>query len=175
MVENVAIQPPTLDDAHAAAALHYQSWVATYTPLLSPDQAARLTHEERAGHWERLLRERPPDRGALVAKRDGALVGLVEWEMGPEGDPTVGEVHAIHVAAEERGRGVGWALLQASVAALRESGVCRAILWVLEANANARAFYERQGWVWDGTRVEHPLGGFEDFPCVVEVRYALDL
>jgi len=105
VVENVAIQPPTLGDAYAAAALHYQSWVATYTRLLAPDQAARLTLEERAGHWERLLRERPPDRGALVAKRGSTLVGLVEWELGPRRDPTVGEVHAIHVAPEERGRG----------------------------------------------------------------------
>jgi len=175
MKENVAIQPPTLDDAHDAAALHHQSWVATYTPLLSPDKAARLTLEERVGHWERLLRERPRRMGALVAKRDGAVVGLAEWEIGPEGDPSVGEVHAIHVAAEERGRGVGRALLEASVAALRESALRRAILWVLEDNANARAFYERQGWAWDGTRVERPLGGFADFPRAVEVRYMLDL
>jgi ribosomal protein S18 acetylase RimI-like enzyme len=175
MKESVAIQPPTLDDAHDAAALHHKSWVATYTPLLAPDKAARLTLEERVDHWERFLRERPRHLGAFVAKRDGALVGLVEWEIGSEGDPSVGEIHAIHVAAEGRGRGVGRALLDASVAALRKSGLRHAILWVLEDNASARAFYGRQGWAWDGTRAERPLGGFEDFPRVVEVRYALDL
>ena len=171
----VAIQPPTLDDAHAAAALHYQSWVATYTSLLSPDQAARLTHEERAGHWERLLSERPPDRGALVAKRDGALVGLVEWEMGPEGDPTVGEVHAIHVAAEERGRGVGWALLQASVAASSRIRRLPGDPLGPRGQRQRPRVLRASGLGVGRDRVEHPLGGFEDFPCVVEVRYALDL
>ena len=63
----------------------------------------------------------------------------------------------------------------ASVAALRERGVQRAILWVVEDNATARRFYERQGWSWDGTRVARPLGGFLGFPTVVEVRYVLDL
>ena len=46
---------------------------------------------------------------------------------------------------------------------------------VIEDNTSARTFYERQGWAWDGTRLERPLGGFPGFPSVVEVRYALDL
>ena len=86
-----------------------------------------------------------------------------------------GEIHAIHVAPGERGRGIGWQLLTASVAALRAHGIRRAILWVVEDNSSARAFYERQEWAWDGTRLERPLGGFPDFPAVIEVRYVLDL
>lgn len=113
--------------------------------------------------------------GALLAVRAGAIVGLVAWVIGVDDDPSVGEIHAIHVALEERGRGVGWRLLDAAVEAARGRGVRRAILWVVENNVAARAFYERQGWVWDGTRLERPLGGFPDFPTVVEVRYALDL
>ena len=30
-----------------------------------------------------------------------------------------------------------------------------AVLWVLEANSPARGFYERCGWVADGTRRSH--------------------
>jgi GNAT superfamily N-acetyltransferase len=121
------------------------------------------------------LRDAPADRGSLIARRGRTLVGLVEWEIGLEGDRSCGEVHAIHVAVEERGRGVGRALLGAAVAALRERGARRAILWVVEDNATARRFYEGQGWSWDGTRVARPLGGFLGFPTVVEVRYVLDL
>jgi hypothetical protein len=50
-------------------------------------------------------------------------------------------------------------------------GVRRAVLWVLDASTTARRFYEGQGWVWDGVRVERPLGGLADFPPVIEVRY----
>lgn len=175
MVEPAALRPPGLPDARAAAELHHRSWVATYGPLLPPDQAARLTLAERVEHWERLLREPSADRGTLVAERAGRVVGLVEWEIGPEGDRAVGEVHAIHVAPEDRGRGFGNALLDAAVHAMHALGVRRAILWVLEGNTAARRFYERDGWVWDGTRVERPLGGFADFPTVIEVRYVLDL
>jgi len=175
MTEHPALRSPGPPDAQSAAELHYHSWIATYGPRLAPDQAARLTLAERVEHWERLLGERPADRGALVAERAGRTVGLVEWEIGPEGDRAAGEVHAIHVAPEERGRGVGTVLLVAAVEAMRSLGVRRAILWVLDGNATARRFYERQGWVWDGTRIERPLGGFADFPAVTEVRYTRGL
>ena len=145
MIELLALRSPGPPDARAAAELHYRSWIATYGPLLAPDQAARLTLTERVEHWERLLGERSADRGALVAERAGRIVGLVEWEIGPEGDRAVGEVHAIHIAPEERGRGVGTVLLVAAVEAMRSLGVRHAILWVLDGNATARRFYERQG------------------------------
>jgi GNAT superfamily N-acetyltransferase len=138
--------------------VHYHGWVATYGPLLAPDEAERLTLTERVEHWARLLRERSADRGALVAERENRIVGLIEWEIGPEGNRALGEVHAIHVAPEERGRGVGTVLLVAALEAMRSLGVRRAVLWVLDANTTARRFYEGQGWVWDGARVERPLG-----------------
>jgi len=175
MEEALEIRTPRIDDTAGAAAVHYRSWVATYTPLVRPDQADQLTLAERVAHWEWLLGSQPAHMGALLAVRPGAIVGLVEWEIGVDDDPSVGEIHAIHVASEERGRGVGWRLLDAAVAALRGHGLRRAILWVVEDNSTARAFYERQGWVWDGTLLERPLGGFADFPSVVECRYALDL
>lgn len=169
------IRVPRLGDAAGAAAVHYRSWVATYAPLLRHDQAGQLTLAERVAHWEWLLRSQPPHMGSLVAVRSGAIVGLVEWEVSIDDDASVGEIHAIHVASEERGRGVGWRLLDAALEALRAHGVHRAILWVVEENSTARAFYERQGWACDGTVLERPLGGFPHFPSVVEVRYALDL
>jgi len=169
------VRSPGLQDAQAVAALQYRSWVATYGPLVAPGEADPFRLAERVEHWERLLRERPSDRGALLAERDSRVIGLVEWEIGPEGDRAIGEVHAIHVATEERGRGVGTVLLAAAVEAMRSLGVRRAVLWVLAANAAARRFYESIGWTWDGTIVERPLGNFADFPRVIEFRYALDL
>ena len=175
MTELPVLRSPGPEDAQVAAELHFRSWVATYGPLVASGDAAALTLTERVEHWERLLRERPTDRGALVAERERRVVGLVEWEIGPSGDRSIGEVHAIHVAADERGRGVGTVLLVAAVEAMRSLGCRRAVLWVLDANSAARRFYERHGWVWDGTTVARPLGGFAHFPPVIEVRYALDL
>lgn len=72
-----------------------------------------------------------------MAERPGRIVGLIEWEIGPEGDRAVGEVQAIHVAAGERGRGVGKVLPIAAVEAMRSLGVRRAVLRALDGNANS--------------------------------------
>jgi RimJ/RimL family protein N-acetyltransferase len=153
------IRAPRIADIAAVAALHYRSWIETYASLL-PTQANRLSLAERTAFWDRLLRTRPARMGSLVAVRAGHVVGLVQWETSIPGDPETGELHAIHVAARS--------------SALRKQGMRRAVLWVLEGNASARAFYERQGWRWDGTSLARPLGGFAGFPTVTEVRYALD-
>ena len=175
MIGRPVVRSPRPEDARAVGELHHRSWVATYGPFVGTEGTGPFTLAERIEHWERLLDRRPGDRGALVAEHEGRVVGLVEWEVGPDGDRAVGEVHAIHVAAEERGRGVGTTLLEAAVEAMRSLGVRRAVLWVLDGNSTARRFYERLGWAWDGTSVERPLGGFAQLPLVVELRYVLAL
>jgi GNAT superfamily N-acetyltransferase len=51
---------------------------------------------------------------------------------------------------------------------LAAGGGDEAVLWVAEANARARRFYEREGWTLDGETRTSPLGP-------PEVRYRLAL
>jgi GNAT superfamily N-acetyltransferase len=95
--------------------------------------------------------------------------------FGPSRDEDVpertGEVPAIYIDPSVLGTGVGRELFQAATLALRDAGFARATLWVLEANAPARRFYEKAGWRWDGSVGTHM------FDCANEsvVRYAIDL
>jgi GNAT superfamily N-acetyltransferase len=68
---------------------------------------------------------------------------------------------------ENRARGIGQALHDAAVVALRDAGHARTELWVIAANERARAFYERNGWKLDPSR--------ELVEPVREVRYMLAL
>ena len=68
-------------------------------------------------------------------------------------------------------RGLGSALLfAAAVDDLRGRGFAPLVLWVIEANARGRRFYERAGWRPDGAR--QPID-FDGVP-VDEIRYRLD-
>ena len=89
-------------------------------------------------------------------------------EDAPEG---TGEVPAIYVDPAAVGTGIGRELFAEAAVALQEAGFTRATLWVLEANASARRFYEKAGWSWDGAVSTHM------FDCANEpvVRYTVYL
>jgi GNAT superfamily N-acetyltransferase len=79
----------------------------------------------------------------------------------------LGEVYAIYVDPHRWGEGIGRDLLAAGEQALIDDGHWQALLWVLDGNTRARAFYERQGWAQGKPiRIEN-IGGTD----VNEVRY----
>ncbi len=57
----------------------------------------------------------------------------------------------LYALPEVWGRGVGRALWQADLGALRERGYFEVTLWVLDGNERALSFYEAAGFTADGT------------------------
>ena len=57
--------------------------------------------------------------------------------------------------------------MDAAVRDLTTRGFGEAVLWVFEANAPARAFYERLGWTPDGAAKPFAIGG----STPIELRY----
>ena len=139
-------------DLEAVGSLHYRSRVAAYQDIVSP-AALTFGSEGALGEWwtERVRWE--DTHRMTVAVADGTVVGFSY--VGPSPTPGVGELYAIHVDPDHVGTGVG-RLLMAD--ALRHLGA-RAVLWVLEGNTRARAFYEKGGWQADGESRESPIGG----------------
>jgi ribosomal protein S18 acetylase RimI-like enzyme len=75
------------------------------------------------------------------------------------------------VLAEQWGLGAGPALMTEAIERLRHSGFESAVLWVLDDNPRARAFYERRGWSLDGAIRE----GTHLATRTREVRYRIAL
>ena len=76
-------------------------------------------------------------QAVLVVRRGGAAVGFIAADGG--------EVTALHVAADQRGRGIGKALLDAV-----RAGAPSLSLWTFQANSRAIAFYRREGFAEAG-------------------------
>jgi L-amino acid N-acyltransferase YncA len=80
-----------------------------------------------------------------------------------------GEVFAIYLAPEARGRGLGRALFEHVVDDLRGRGFAPIVVWVFEANTATRRFYEAAGFQLDGTRQPVDFGE----ASLPEIRYRL--
>lgn len=141
----IEYRPAQAGDAEAIAALHARSWRESYRGAFRDAFLDGDLVGERLRVWgERLAR--PPENQLVRLALSGAeLLGFVCAYAAH--DPAWGSlVDNLHVAREAKGGGVGSSLLRQAGAWLAarqpELGV---YLWVLEANAPARRFYERLG------------------------------
>lgn len=161
--EPLRVRRATRDDAAHIARVRVETWRAAYRGLIDTAVLDRLDmHREataRAARWDE--HHADPRTANLVAELRGEVVGWAA--VGPTRDaalPRYGELYALYVLPAHWSRGVGHALIAVAEERLRAAGFRRALLWVLEVNERAAAFYERHGWVEDGaTLVDDRLVG----------------
>lgn len=138
------IRPAISTDVPSITRVHVDSWRTTYAGILPADFLANLSEEQRALQWTRALQQ--SERNFLfVAGADERVVGFVD--AGPRAEENAdypGEIYAIYLFKQYQGRGLGRALFERAVIALREHGYEAFMLWVLSANP-ARGFYEKMG------------------------------
>jgi ribosomal protein S18 acetylase RimI-like enzyme len=185
------VTPPTVrlarpEDAEAIADAHVRGWRAAYRGLVPDSILDGLSVERRAAFWRDTIAAETaavasgtgtaaavaaPAR-TWVVEHDGAVRGFASTGAvrdQPDGLAGAGEVFAIYLAPEARGRGLGRVLFAHVVDDLRARAFDAIVVWVFEANADARRFYEAAGFRPDGAR--QPV----DFGEVArsEIRYRL--
>ena len=169
MKEHMTIRPAAAADARDFADVLCKSWNAAYKTILTPEELAKYTNVET--RTAQLTKWIPSGQGQYLIAYDYATpCGVCSTGPSRDGDMEgCGEVVAIYALPSYWGHGVGQALMDAAVDGLRQQGYAQVMLWVFEANARARAFYEKCGFVFDGTYKE---SGFGNAPGAArEVRY----
>lgn len=166
------VRRSTAEDAAAIAAIDVASWRAAYAGIMPDAYLAALDVDAKADAWAGgLSREDARGRRTIVCERpDGEIVGYATVGADLE-DPGMGLLYLMYVSPACWGEGVGRTLMQGASEALAELGYDRAVLWVLEANARARRFYEAAGWRADGREQYNDYGEAR----LKAVRYAIGL
>lgn len=156
---SLAIRSATALDADKLASVHAQSWRETYRGLL-PDGLIDSKEERMRGVYESAL-SNPGTSSYWVATWDGEVVGLaIADALGP-GDVRLLEVKALYVLYDHQRKGIGSILLNHAV------GTAPCLLWVLEGNEPAIAFYRGQGFELDGEATSpEVLGGARELRMV---------
>lgn len=154
-------------EAHFAAmsAIHSRGWRAAYPGYVPDDYLRDVTTEE---HWIPFFREDYATKrcnGLLLYCGDTPVAccnyGPIRSGPSPRQSEGLvidssaysgwGEVISLYVEPAFTDRGYGSALLDEAVRLLKEAGYPGCTLFALEENQGARRFYERHGFVWDGT------------------------
>lgn len=132
----LALRAATLDDAAAVARIWHAGWADGHRGNV-PDALVAVRTPQSFGL-------RAPQRVAdtVVATVDGTVAGFVMV--------VDDEVEQVYVDAAHRGTGVARALLAEAERRVASKGYAKAWLAVVNGNARARRFYERNGWSDEG-------------------------
>jgi hypothetical protein len=157
------IRAATTKDAEAISAIRLSGWRAAYGPLLPPGTLDGID----AAAWAQRLRGRLESGRAdiLVAETDRTAVrAFCYYGRCRDADlPDADEIYALY--AEPAYWSGGRSLMAATLPQLRRP----VALWVLQANARGRRFYQIAGFRTDGSVKDADLNGV----ALPEVRYFL--
>ncbi|MET3376359.1 GNAT superfamily N-acetyltransferase [Variovorax boronicumulans] len=133
------IRPPTPDDFAAWKPLWdgYNAFYGREGPTALPEAITQVT-------WQRFFDAHEPVH-ALVAERDGQLVGLVHYlfhRSTTRIEPTC-YLQDLFTQSSERGRGVGRQLIQGVYDAVRRAGGQRVYWQTHTTNAAGRTLYDK--------------------------------
>jgi GNAT superfamily N-acetyltransferase len=174
------IRSASAADAAQVAGVQRESWLAAYSGIIAreiidevmmPDDGERVRQTFRTRPWQRVIAAVDELAGVVGYASFGPEVDVIgaPWPHPPTtgGEAgQVGELYALYVHPDWWSTDTGRALMDRVLARTRQAAYPEIVLWVLEANARARRFYERAGFAPDGaSSMLHRLG------AVNEIRY----
>lgn len=156
------IRPATIDDALEIARIHAESWRSAYRGILPQRYLDAMSPFTLGVRWQRRLRweaTQPAERESdiWVIEDGGRVLGFATIEPCMDDDDMAGfagEVSMLYIDPKHLRKGYGAAFLERAFELLVGRGYYWVVVWVLEENRGARAFYERAGLRPDGSARE---------------------
>ncbi len=153
----VTIRSAELGDEHALALVGAATFLETFAGVLGGrdiiSHCSSAHTIEKYGSW---LKDSRCALWLVEHSPDGAPIGYCVLSPSdlpvPDPSPNDVELKRIYVLSKFRGAGIGRHLVERVRDRARETGACRLLLGVYAHNRDARAFYERVGFVQVGTR-----------------------
>lgn len=151
-------------DLERVCRIHAASWKTAYRGILPDGFLDALSYHR----WDGLEQMMADGLTVRVIESDENIFGCITFGAARDKDfSSWGEIVSFHLLQEARGKGFGRLLFQDGVRELGKYGYQKIYLWVLEENERARRFYEKNGFAWNGDRLESEEGGRQ----VTDLRY----
>ena len=146
------------NDAKTLGEIHSESWREAYKGIIPDEILNSFTPEKREAYFRRALTE-GWEEDAIIFNESQAL-GLISIGKSRDFDQLddCGEIWGIYLLPEYWNHGIGSKLIDWGINELKKCSYTHVSLWVLEENMTARRFYERKGFIHDGTKKAIRIG-----------------
>ena len=139
------VRPAHLSDIDDIRGAYLASWRAAYKDLLAPDVLEPEVAKRAEYDWGSEIRS-GRTHVALAVDEERPVVGVVQASAPPGGPRDLPEITMLYVVPEYWGGAVARELLAVGTDWMVQQGWSGARLRVVETQARARRFYEREGW-----------------------------
>jgi len=131
------------EDADAIALVHDRSWRAAYTGIIPHRALISMIGRRGPRWWADAIRR---STTVLLLEVGGHVAGYATLGRNRARElPQDGEIYELYLSPEFQGIGFGRRLFQTAWDMLSAHGFEGLVVWVLEENEPARAFYESLG------------------------------
>jgi len=130
-------------DASAIADVHQVAWRGAYSGMIPHRALTKMINRRGPDWWASAIRR---SATVLVVEIGGKLAGYATIGRNRARElPQQGEIYELYLRPEYQGIGLGRRLFTAARRKLADLGLSGLVVWALEENAGALAFYEGAG------------------------------
>lgn len=130
-------------DAEEIASIHHAAWQGAYAGIIPHRALTAMINRRGESWWAGAIRRAA---SVLVVEVGGKVAGYATIGRNRSRDLVQeGEIYELYVQPEYQGIGLGTRLFQAARERLGSHGLKGLVVWALEDNTNATAFYHGAG------------------------------
>jgi ribosomal protein S18 acetylase RimI-like enzyme len=130
-------------DAQGIADVHYEAWWGAYSGIIPHKTLLGMLNRRGGKWWANAIRRAA---SILVVEIGGEVVGYATLGRNRSRDLSQqGEIYELYLKPEYQGIGLGSRLLKAARDKLAAHGLKGLVIWALEDNSGAMAFYAGAG------------------------------
>jgi ribosomal protein S18 acetylase RimI-like enzyme len=144
MTAPIVLRSAGAEDAEGIAAVHHAASRQGLAEVLPKGVVDGFTSDQRRALWTGLFGTAHGRPSVEVAARGADVLGFAWWRRLAAAVYDA-EVITLHVRPDAQRRGLGRRLMVRTKGRMAEAGAESCYLWVFEANAGARRFYEALG------------------------------
>lgn len=164
------IRIATLDDVETISHIHALSWKEAYKNDFSTQFLSSIQNDRWVPFFSKLIQNQRFETSLFI--EDQRAVGCITYgKSRDEALADCAEIVSLYVLPGYWLQKIGYELMHFSLQRLKEQGFHLVILWVLKENIRAIQFYEKIGFVNEGTTIEVPM----DDKILTDLRYRLEL
>jgi GNAT superfamily N-acetyltransferase len=154
---DIVIRLATSSDAPNMAEVHMRSWEAAYKDII-PIDYIRERNAGRPALWDRILEKENTTQ--YIIEKDDKTAGMLGIDVSRDNDvdDCTYELTGLYLLPEYFYQGIGTQTMEFAFIKARSLKMKVMTVWLLENNHNAKRFYEKCGFIPDGSTREENFG-----------------